>query len=51
MDSADIYMVIKLLQYLVEKNCTSPNCRDCYQFCDDCPLSMIKELMKRNNIT
>lgn len=51
MDNYDIYLVGKLLQFFVEKNCDdADDCEKCYELCSDCPKSLIQEFLKRNNI-
>lgn len=50
MDNYDIYIVGKLLSFLVEKQCNNEDCPKCYELCGDCPKELIKELLDRNNI-
>ncbi len=51
MDNYDIYVIGKLLQFFVEKNCEAEgDCGKCYMLCDNCPKSLIQEFLTRNDI-
>jgi hypothetical protein len=50
MDNYDIYIVGKLLSFLVEKQCKNEDCPKCYESFGDCPKYLIKDLLNRNNI-
>jgi len=51
MDNYDIYVIGKLLSFLVEKQCeNNENCQKCYELCGDCPKSLIGEFLNRNDI-
>ena len=53
-DNYDIYVVGKLLKFLVEKQCKDAceheDCPECYALCGDCPKDLIKDFLIRNNI-
>ena len=50
MDNYDIYIVGKLLNFLIEKQCKNEDCPKCYELCGDCPKYLIEEFLHRNNI-
>ena len=50
MDNYDIYVIGKILNFLVEKQCDSEQCPKCYEICGNCPKDLIEEFLDRNNI-
>jgi hypothetical protein len=50
MDNYDIYVIGKILNFLVEKQCDNEQCPKCYEICGDCPKNLIGEFLNRNNI-
>lgn len=51
MDNYDIYVIGKLLQFLIEKDCEAvEDCGKCYERCGDCPKNLIQQFLTRNDI-
>lgn len=50
MDNYDIYIIGKLLSFLVEKQCENETCPKCYESLGDCPKNLIGEFLNRNDI-